>query len=123
VEFKIGQTYNYGLGRRDAFHFAVVLVHWVGEGKPTPGMDVVFADEDCTTVKAAKGKKDRHAVIDPYLEKIPVGKFFFVILRPDITKDLTHNFNLTLEPLEDRHQEDEDDDEFYEEDDGCRGCG
>ena len=119
---KIGQPENGELGKRDAFHVPAVLVRWVGAGIPLPGAPVKFIDDTFKEVKAGD-EDDRHAIIDPFVRAIDIqGNInFWVLLVPDVTAELSHNFKININdvPHVEIEQEQEDD---YDYDDGCKGC-
>ena len=113
------------VGQRDAFHVPAVLVKWVGPGLPLPGGDVRFVDNSFTQVMGCE-EEDRNAVIDPFVPAIEIqgDVSFWVLLIPEATSNLTHNFNINLPnvPQKVDEDEDEDEDEYEDEYDGCRGC-
>ncbi len=104
-------------GQRDAFHVPAVLVEC--NVQLVPGTWVKFTNDDCKAVTPAYGS-EVHAVAAPLMMGIiPANKLFWVFLKPDITQNLTHHFEINL-------PESVDDPDFQEpepeDDDGCRGC-
>jgi hypothetical protein len=115
------------IGRRDAFHAPCVLV--TANEDVEPGDNVKFEDES-TVVTCSKA--ERHGIVDPLIEETIIeSQPFWVMLNPDSTANLTHNFkvrgidndfeeetpptNVSAEEIERL--------EGYDDDGGeCRGC-
>jgi hypothetical protein len=120
---KIGETEDdlNNLGRRDAFHVAAILVF--SEQELAPSDNVRFEDNNYLTV-IKSDKNDRHAIVDPFIEKAEIGKLFWVLLVPDAVKGLAHHFDLNFNDVPQAAvivpPEEEDDDVI--DDDGCKGC-
>lgn len=82
---------------RDAFHVACVSV--LGSGGIQPGDDVKFTSEACNIVVACE-KSERHAIADPFLPVAPLAReSFWVILCPESTQNLSHNFDIVLDGI------------------------
>lgn len=105
---------------RDAFHVACVGV--LGSGEIRPGDDVKFTSVACNIVQKCE-RSERHAIADPFLPAAPLaGEPFWVVLCPESTQNLSHNFDIVLNGVVQKAPEP---DLYYDEDDygdECRGC-
>lgn len=117
-------------GKRDAFHVPAVLVRWAGPGLsnvpiPIPGGNVKFVDDRFLEVVNCS-EDERHAIIDPFVNAAAIqgNVIFWVLLIPETTAELSHNFKINVPNVahfEVQEEEEEDEDE-YDYDDGCKGC-
>jgi hypothetical protein len=128
---KIGETTRDTTmtGTQDAFHMHAVLVQ---SDKPLDaGDNVRFTDNTFTKVERC-GKRERHAIVDPFAE-IGSGELFWVLLAPNKTSNLSHKFDIDIEDVKKVSKEPPpppapprfaprlsyDEDRY---DDECRGC-
>lgn len=81
------------LGKRDAVHAPIVCV--TSKENLSAGENVRFVDQALTEVVKC-GKMDKHAVVDPFLTGNTKGKFFQVLLIPNITSNLQHHYEVNL---------------------------
>lgn len=124
------------IGKRDAVHVPVILV--TSNMTLKAGQNVKFSNKEMTLVEFC-AKKDRQAIVDPFIENTLVsGDIFHVLLEPSLVTNLTHQFDIAsidkIEEVEDLdecagcyggHIVDEDDeveDVDDEEYNSCRGC-
>lgn len=97
---KPGQTQEVGIaGSKDAFHCPAVLV--CSSQIVVPGQRVNFQDKTLRHVKVDI-HGNGHGVADPFLnEPIQPGTYFWVLLMPETTKNLSHHFDVVVEGLVD----------------------
>jgi hypothetical protein len=93
---KIGQLESSGaaVGRRDAFHVAAVLV--CSNEPLDPGDSIQFHDDSFTTVMYCANRRERHAVVDPFISSVRPGEKFWALLIPDAARDLVHHYEIKL---------------------------
>lgn len=94
------------IGQRDAVHMAYVVAQCNMGLEITPGESVQFVNESATLVKPCLPDDSRHGVADPFLiEDIAGGELFRVFLKPGLSTNVRHQFDLILsiepEPDED----------------------
>ncbi len=117
MPMKIGQLETVGTpGLRDAFHVAAVLVR--APHNLVPGIGVQFTDDTCTAIRTHMGSA-RHGIVDPFAPTASAGTLVWILLNPDSTKNLTHNYDIVLGNGLTEPEDGDGDDDF---DDGCRGC-
>lgn len=118
------------LGKRDAVHVPVILVR--SNMTLKAGQNVKFSNKEMTLVEFC-AKKDRQAIVDPFIDTLKPGDIFHVLLEPSLVSNLTHQFDIactevneTIDEVDEcagcygGHvvDEAEDDEEFN----SCRGC-
>lgn len=86
-------------GDRDAVHVAAVVVRaGFSSGKrkvePKPGSYVMFTDEDLRQVEPCE-PHEAHGIVDPFADSL--DEKFLILLRPDITSDVSHSFKVSLD--------------------------
>lgn len=95
MTMKVGQIEATGTpGRRDAFHVAGVLV--TSADHVRPGDHVRFTDGTFTAVRLCECS-ERHGIVDPFVNAVPLGKLFWMLLKPNSVGNLVHHFDLTLD--------------------------
>ncbi len=108
------------LGQRDAQHVSVVLVQ--SESKLHPGAFVRFTDNTFKKVTPTV-LGDQHGVVDPFVASvIKPGMCFLVYVYPNLTENMTHNYDLKITdiPIVSLGIEESVNTDFGY--DGCRGC-
>lgn len=128
MTMKIGQVPSLEItGTKDAQHVAVVVA--TSFEKLNPGDKVRFIDKDLKVVKEAT-RNYYHGVVDPFLWEVKQTDNFLVFLRPGLTENLRHEFDINIEFEEeedvadaiDDGEKDEDDVAAAIDDDWCRGA-
>lgn len=122
---RMGQssTHDRELGKRDATHVPTVKV--VCHEKVKPSDRMVFTDDECTTVKHAKGKEDWDGIADPLHDgPIDRGHTFLLVVNPAKVETFTHSFNIAGKPSQEEliRQRAEERANGYDRDDSCSGC-
>jgi hypothetical protein len=116
-------------GRRDAFHVPAILCKLGHDMWPGTIVDVDVSTNTATA--AVNGCERAHGIVDPMIyfgQRLAgcrsKGDVVWVFLKPGITSNLTHHFEIDIEAESD--WEDEASAEVEPEDDGgydeCRGC-
>lgn len=107
------------VGKRDAVHVPVILVFSSMTLKA--GQNVKFTDKLMNEVTFCS-KHERQAIVDPFVEHVLVpGDIFHVLLEPSLVSNLTHQFDIASNEVNetiDEVDEDVDDEEYN----SCRGC-
>lgn len=113
MKSKIGQLADTEdiLGTRDAVHVPVVIV--TSEELLLPGEWVKFADSTYTRVISCE-YEDRHGIVDPFVSSVPKHTRFLMMVIPEGTTKVEHNFNFTFKNMPTKQYKDPDDE--------CRGC-
>lgn len=110
------------IGFRDAFHVPAVAV--VSRENLKPGTFVRFVDNEMTEVRSVEGAEIFHGIVDPFVDcLIEPGVVFYVLVHPDMSKNLRHDFTIDMESAKTQRvwtEQDEEDDEWLN--DSCRGC-
>lgn len=84
------------LGERDAHHVAGIVC--CCNSIVEPGQHVKIVDWTASRVELCH-KTERHGVVDPFLmNSMEAGRKFWVILNPEVTQDLRHEFTIKGEP-------------------------
>lgn len=118
------------MGKRDAVHVPVILVATRMTLKA--GQNVKFTDKSMMQVTFC-AKHERQAIVDPFIEHVlSPGDIFHVLLEPSLVSNLTHQFDIASNEVNETIDEvDEcagcyessiDDDIDDEEYNSCRGC-
>ena len=120
-------------GKRDALHAPVVVV--VCSARILPGTKLKLIDDK--TVRETESWKVADGIADPFLqEPIPPHTAFLMMLKPGMTSNLRHNFDIkgvgsssdkedidtlhdTIARLQSQLTDLESEVDY---DDGCRGC-
>lgn len=97
------------LGKRDAVHVPVILVR--SNMTLKAGQNVKFSNKEMTLVEFC-AKKDRQAIVDPFVEVLAPGDIFHVLLEPALVSNLTHQFDIASIEVN----------ETIDDDDECAGC-
>ena len=96
-------------GKRDAVHVPVILVS--SRMTLKGGQNVKFTDKSMIMVEFC-AKKDRQAIVDPFIEVTVPGDIFHVLLEPSLVSNLTHQFDIASTEVN----------ETIDDDDECAGC-
>ncbi len=116
---KIGEFYSNPLsadvGARDAFHSPCILCQ--AETKMSPGESIQVSYSGKIADREGDHSK-RMAIVDPFLtEDVPAGGVFWAFIVPGKVNNLTHSFD-----IEGVISVEEAMNEYYTENDTCRGC-
>lgn len=103
-------------GKRDAFHVPAVCAICVAA--LAPGRWVKFVAGSHMFVHPSS-PEEGHGIADPFMDATAVKptQAFWMLLKPGLTSNLTHNFSIEGVPDVGQAEEEEDDDGGV-----CRGC-
>lgn len=115
------ELFEANLGYRDAFHVPCVLVsssYVLSSGQP-----VMFTKNFKHVIPCAWS--NRHAIVDPFVTREQISnRAFWVMIIPDVVKDLSHHFNIDVDGVEDSGDVHSyfDKEGYDDRQDECAGC-